>query len=538
MQHRRLVCCLTAIASGVVAALPFIFEGLFILEFIAFIGVGFVLTAINEEGVKHRSYLYGLLYFWSFGIVLLSWFVELYPLDFAGMTPVEAAGVVALGCLGLSLVQALLFSFSFTVFSFAYKRLGISRHPLLQGVFYAATYVIFDYLNTKTWLGVPWGRLAVSQTGFLPMIQISSVLGSYAVSFIIVFFGFTVGALYYSRAVTNEKCTVKKALPVIVSAALLLSNVIFGCVRMTYLPSTYGDETVTAAAVQGNIPSNVSTKDKELMNDYILEIYASLTKTAGDGGADLVVWPESPFIYSLDGWRGEELREFIAKTSRQNGVVIVTGAFTESADGVSENSSVYFTPQSGLGGVHYVKRHLVPFGEYVPMRAVAEFVFPPLKDIAVLSDDMAQGDDSVVFDTPTGKLGALICFDSIYENIALDSVRNGAEIIVLSTNDSWFGTSAAVYEHNRHAVLRAVECGRYVVRAANTGVSSIIAPTGEVKDDLKPMVEGVVTAEVTPIATLTPYATVGNVFVAVCFAGIVVIGAYSYISKKHAEADA
>ena len=112
-----------------------------------------------------------------------------------------------------------------------------------------------------------------------------------------------------------------------------------------------------------------------------------------------------------------------------------------------------------------------------------------------------------------GKVGSVICFDSIYESLILDSVRAGANLLCISTNDSWFEDSAAVYEHNAHAKLRAVETGRYVVRAANTGISSIITPTGKVTESLPPLVEGYILDGVYMISANTLYTMVGNVLV-------------------------
>ena len=115
-----------------------------------------------------------------------------------------------------------------------------------------------------------------------------------------------------------------------------------------------------------------------------------------------------------------------------------------------------------------------------------------------------------------GKIGGLICFDSIYETLTLDSVREGAQLLALATNDSWYQDSAAVYQHNRHAVLRAVESGRYIVRAANTGISSIIRPTGEITASLAPLKAGVVTGDVYFRSDRTVYSIVGNVIVLFC----------------------
>jgi apolipoprotein N-acyltransferase len=131
----------------------------------------------------------------------------------------------------------------------------------------------------------------------------------------------------------------------------------------------------------------------------------------------------------------------------------------------------------------------------------------------LFSNDLTNGSDSALWDTELGKIGALVCFDSIYETLTLDSVRDGAEIMILSTNDSWYKDSAAVYQHNGHAVLRAIETGRSFVRAANTGISSIIEPNGEIVTLREPLVKGYAAAEVSTHCHTTPYSVIGNLIV-------------------------
>jgi apolipoprotein N-acyltransferase len=111
---------------------------------------------------------------------------------------------------------------------------------------------------------------------------------------------------------------------------------------------------------------------------------------------------------------------------------------------------------------------------------VIEVLIPPLADINMLASDLTPGAESNVIETPYGNIGGLICFDSIYEILTLESVENGAELILLPTNDSWFTDSAALSMHNAQAQLRAIESGRYLARSANTGISGVISPCGEI----------------------------------------------------------
>ena len=123
-----------------------------------------------------------------------------------------------------------------------------------------------------------------------------------------------------------------------------------------------------------------------------------------------------------------------------------------------------------------------------------------------------------MIDSEWGKIGSLICFDSIYEELSLRSVRDGAEIMVISSNDSWFFDSAAVYQHQVQAQLRAIETGRYFVRSANTGISTVLSPSGEILSWLDPLTEGYAVQEISAREGRTLYSILGNAFVYACMA--------------------
>jgi apolipoprotein N-acyltransferase len=149
----------------------------------------------------------------------------------------------------------------------------------------------------------------------------------------------------------------------------------------------------------------------------------------------------------------------------------------------------------------------------------------------MLSEDIIAGESAAVMKDGGVALGGVICFDSIYEEVALDSVRNGAELLVLPTNDSWFGDSRAIYMHNAQARLRAIENARRIVRAANTGTSSIIAPNGKMLADIPVNEGGYIVADV-PISTgMTLYTRIGNAFVLVCAAFVLSLGAVGFKKK-------
>ncbi len=230
---------------------------------------------------------------------------------------------------------------------------------------------------------------------------------------------------------------------------------------------------------------------------------------------DIILMPETviPTYLRYD----MAIYEFVDLAKRTDALVIV-GTYDMEKRGESDeydlyNTLLFFEPDGTLSKTRYYKRHPVPFGEYLPMESVIRAVLPMLAELNAFESNLTAGKSTNVYDGELGKIGGLICFDSIYEELTLDTVRDGAELIALATNDSWYRDSAAVFQHNAHAVMRAVESGRYVIRAANTGISSIISPVGEVVSYLEPLTKGCVYGDVYMRDDATVYSQVGDVIV-------------------------
>ena len=172
-------------------------------------------------------------------------------------------------------------------------------------------------------------------------------------------------------------------------------------------------------------------------------------------------------------------------------------------------NAIYRIDENGnLSETVYDKQRLVPFGEYVPwqefFRATVPFMFDLLTEGA-----LAPGDTATVFTEGENTVGALVCFDSIYGALARESVKNGASYLVLGTSDVWFRYSEGLRIHEKHAILRAVENGRYVARAAATGISTVITDRGEILTETAPDVEAYTVATVIPKTDTTLYTAVG-----------------------------
>ena len=504
--------------GGVLTGLTLVLPVIGFIEWFTLVPVGIVLLIrASAPEVRLRSlYLDGLVFFYSFYLTCFHWFTYLYPLDFVdGMTKTGALVVVIVAWFGLSLLQALL-SATFFVLIGGLFRSRFCKKFFLSKLFLAGiAWAICEWSQTIGWWGVPWGRLPIGQTHYLWGIQNASWLGSYFITFMLVSVNFLLAYALLEIASSNvvRMCAG-------IALGLLVFQYASGAVIYLTTNVTAGEK-IKVACVQGNISS--SEKWNPDNNEKTLQTYKKYTEEAAEQGAELVIWPETAIPYDITGTM-QYYADMFADMARENNIYLLVGAYVSDEENNSLNSLICFTPNGEMMDTVYSKRHLVPFGEYVPLRPLIETLIPPLAELVLSSDDITPGEGSQLIETDEGiSLGGLICFDSIYEELTLESVQDGAELICLSTNDSWFIDSAALYMHNAQARLRAVESGRYVARAANTGISSIINSRGEILDELGALVDGVLICDVYATDKNTVWSVIGNSFV---YFGIVVCLAF------------
>lgn len=528
--------------SGLLTALPLIFPYLFFLSYVSLIPIIFMLLKYGGEIRRKRAYAVGLFFGFGYFGALYHWFTCLYNMDFLDLSPFQSIAVVLVCWLGLTLLQSLEFGFVTLI----YRLIRPNKDkPMLGGALFIALFVLFEYQETLGWRGVPWGRLALSQSKVPVLQQSASLFGSYFVSAVIVSVNvFLTLVLYYvflsdGKSLKERFFSSLKARKSVICASVALGifslNLIFGAVRLAVYDENAG-RSVNVAVIQGNI----SSLEKWEVNavDKSADKYIELTRECAEKsetGIDIAVWPETVIPTALN-YKNSKTVNKISEMANELDITVLVGAFeivydSEALDANEYNSIYIFYPDKTVGEEKYRKRHLVPFGEYTPMEGLITAVFPILESLNLLSEPLTPGDGSELFDTEYGKIGSLICFDSIYEGLALDSVRDGAELLTLSTNDSWFVDSSAVWQHNSHAALRAIETGRYVVRAANTGVSSVITPEGKLLTEIDPLVTGYSYATVYMRNDRTLYSYIGNLFVLIAFLGAVVLAVYPHAPR-------
>ena len=503
-----------AFLSGILTGLSLILPEYFgVFEWVSLVPFFIVLMqyANRITGKLRHFFTLGFLFYFAYGLTYFHWFIALYPLDFTGLNNFESVVVILLAWVALSALYALLGGGLLLLFG-ALSRLGLLRRfPALSTLALPILFVLYEFLHTLDWWGVPWGKLALGQTFWLPMLQSASLFGSYFIGALIVFVNAAVALLFLGRATIRARL-----IPLVLAITLLCTNV-FGGVYLydEALAKEEGKPTTKIAVLQGNNPSQGDMTDFESFS-----IYLDLSAKAALAGAKVILWPESSIAGALSEYNLFGL--YASKLASDYDVYLITGTTSYRPDEQTPektneyNSMTFIRPDGSFGEKTYDKRHLVPFGEFVPYRTFFETFIPPLVEVTMLDQDNTPGTEPVIFEGEgTGKLGGLICFESIYERLALDTVRAGAEIFIVGTNDSWFRTSLATSMHRAHEQLRSVECGRYSTRASTTGITCIIDSRGEVVDSLPLYEEGFLLAEIPRLDHMTLYAQTGDVIIPV-----------------------
>jgi apolipoprotein N-acyltransferase len=233
--------------------------------------------------------------------------------------------------------------------------------------------------------------------------------------------------------------------------------------------------------------------------------YDRLTRQAVAAGAAVVLWPESatPYYFNEHPVRAEAVRSLVRDVATP--LLFGTDEIERDATERAYNSAFMLAPDGSVAAV-YRKMQLVPFGEFVPLRSLLFFVSPLVEGVS----DFSAGDRVTMLPMVGHMASTAICYEIVYPHLAREAVHQGAELLTTITNDAWYGDSSAPYQHFALASLRAVEQGRYLARAANTGISGVVDPYGRVIGATRVFEEAVVVADIRFLQGRTLYATIGD----------------------------
>ncbi|MGH8010867.1 MAG: apolipoprotein N-acyltransferase [Candidatus Binataceae bacterium] len=491
-----------AVASGLALALAFPKFDLSLLAWVAFVPLLYVVEERPLKGVFGYGFLQGLAFF----AASLYW-ITITLHNFAGVQ--TALAVIPM--LLLAAVMAVYTAVALWVSVFVSRRL---RLPIF--VTFPIAWAAVEWIRTYFPIGFPWNLLGYAAYRSLDLIQFAEFTGVYGISALIIFFNAVIYVVLFQRHTHRAQTWSLGAL-----TALMLAAIIFGRFRMAELKRVPTDGSLKIAMVQGDIPQSIKWNPQFLVTSF--KIYADQSRTAAKQGADLIVWPEAaaaflfqptnhyPVQFASDAGYRARLLELAADIHKP----ILFGA---PALGVEDGDLGFYNRAylvSGKGKVEgwYDKIRLVPFGEYVPLRSVfGYFVNRVVKGFG----DMFPGRVQTIFHVKGARLGVLICYESIFPNLARKAVKRGADILLNITNDAWYGESSAPYQLLAMSAMRSVETKVPTVRVANTGISAVIEPDGQITATTPLFKRGTEIEQVSWWPERTVYTQVGDLFAEIC----------------------
>ncbi|MDH3392919.1 MAG: apolipoprotein N-acyltransferase, partial [Desulfobulbaceae bacterium] len=384
-----------------------------------------------------------------------------------------------------------------------------------------------------------WLDLGYSQFQSNPILQTADIFGHHTVTFLIIMTNAMLASVFNLVATKNQSTPDRQPelnrqllTAILPTVILLVGAGLYGISRQQQITNLCErTESISVSVAQGDIP-----QDKKWSADFQQETvnrYLSLSEKAltGENPPTLLIWPETalPF-YPMESPYFVEIVDQLVNTRHAN---LLFGAPHRQRP-VPNSPPQYFnsaflvipadrplsgmhlplaeSPPTGIIKGRYDKQHLVPFGEYIPMRTLLPFLAPVVESIG----DFTPGLPSGPISCENARIGVLICFESIFPEMARDRVANGANLLVNITNDAWFGRSNAPWQHLSMAVFRAVENRRSLARAANSGISGCFDPLGHYSRLSALFTADQITAKMPLLTTTTFFNRHGHHFGAFC----------------------
>jgi apolipoprotein N-acyltransferase len=382
------------------------------------------------------------------------------------------------------------------VFGLLVARLGASLGAAALALS-PAVWVVNEFGRATLFGGFPWVLLGSSQVTVLPVAQLASALGVFGVSGLVAGVSAAAAALF----VLGGRL---RAAPLGAAFVVVGLVAVWGAARVSENALASSGDPIRVGIVQGNVPQE--QKWDPAHAPAIVERYSALTRDAARRGARLIVWPESatPFYFEEDP-AGREVLRLLA---RETGATLLFGSdqIEWATPRRFYNSAFALTPDGDTSA--YRKIHLVPFGEYVPLRNLLFFAAPLVESVG----EFSPGTEYVMLPVGDRRVSAAICYEIVYPSLVRQFVLAGSELLTTITNDAWYGTTSAPHQHFEQAAMRAIEQGRYLVRAANTGISGVVDPYGRVLMRSRLFETTVLSGEVRFLTSRTLYARIGDLF--------------------------
>ena len=461
------------------------------------------LTARKAFGV---GFVAGLVHF----LTLLYWLVPV--MRTYGFLP----AYLSITILGLF---AAVLAFFLALFAAALTTCG--KTPARCLIMVPVCWVALEYLRSFIFTGFPWELIGYSQYNRLQLIQISDIFGVYGISALIAFTNATlfISLLRFTQrrwqdGNISNRLTVGSIIVLVIAFGLTL---LYGQWRLNGINEQIAGSTkARVAVIQGNIDQAIKW-DPAFQIDTVKK-YNRLSASVIDQEPDLIVWPESatPFYFLYDIKPSELVFEGIHQTAKD--YLIGSPSFERANEKVTYFNSAYLVnPRSKTMG-KYDKAHLVPYGEYVPFKKWLPFLGKMVAQVG----DFEAGKAGHTLPWKDQRIGVQICYEIIFPGLSRAMALNNASLLVNITNDAWFGTTSGPYQHFSMTVFRAVENRRSLARAANTGISGFIDPTGKILAATALLEEAAVTHSIPLIKEKSVYTAIGDIFARACM-GVVIV---------------
>ncbi len=454
------------------------------------------------------GYLCGLVFFTG----TLYWFVH----------------VTVLGTILLMLYLAVYFGLFALGFVYFQRKKYIWRLFLIPSL-----WVGLEFIRDKFLTGFGWVSLGHSQYLVLPLIQVADVTGVWGVSFLLVLVNFFLKELLLDKRKEGQPRT-EVAVSTFLVVGILILILVYGIYQLQF-PSRKPMAKVNMTIVQTNVVQEIKWDERAWPS--ILDKVLALTQRAARSQTDLIIWPETSFPGIL--WESESKKSFekLKQSITQERIPLLVGAVTKVKENYF-NSAILISKEGEIVQQHD-KLHLVPFGEYIPLRNI----FPFFEDIVPIADFTA-GKRLTFFPVFPDRLpeqnyyfGVLICFEDTISEISRLFVNKGAHLLINMTNDAWFLDTKAPYLHLQASIFRTIENRRSLVRSTNTGVSCIIDPWGRITQTLQDphgketFIEGWITPSILLNDQKTFYTKFGDIFTYFCF-GCILMGVVLAKNRK------
>jgi apolipoprotein N-acyltransferase len=463
----------------------------------------------NRGDAYRAGFLFGITCF----VGMLWWIVKLIP-----SADVTIPWLMTPALLLLTLYLSLYPAFHLLVLSY------VSRWRSAAFILAApALWALFEVARARGELAFPWGLLGYTFSDHSSLLQSADVWGVFGLSFLIVLTNALVAAMAVAKGPRLRAAYAAGA------CALAASLYLYGDAKIERVRSGMAGDTVRVAIAQPNI--DLAIKWKPEFRDSSFSQIDRQTRIAGRQGAQLVIFPETcapMFVERSPDHRGELFRAAMTL-----GLPIYVGFLDHSYDGPNKtlnifNSSGLFRSDGELQ--KYAKRHLLPFGESLPLSSRYRWI----RKIEFGQANFHPGPYREPLDAGSVRFTPLICFESVFPELCRDGVRANSELFVNITNDGWFGNTPGPYQHAQMCIARAVEFRRFLVRSANSGVSMVVTPAGEISHEIPLNATGVLTVDVLKLSGLTFYARHGDA--PLLIACVLLVAAAFIISRRRVVA--